>query len=114
MTPPLPIGLTIGFDLTVSSVKTYNGPGTGVITDTINITEGGILKTPSTTSSISQTGDRPNCNPESQVVTTEADTYSLLMTSTSDILITDRSMLQITDGEAGAQSNCLTNLTQTI
>jgi len=114
VTPPLPIGLTIGFDLTVSSVKTYNGPGTGVITDTINITEGGILKTPSTTSSISQTGDRPNCNPESQVVTTEADTYSLLMTSTSDILITDRSMLQITDGEAGAQSNCLTNLTQTI
>ena len=114
VTPPLPIGLTIGFDLTVSSVKTYNGPGTGVITDTINITEGGILKTPSTTSSISQTGDRPNCNPESQVVTTEADTYSLLMTSTSDILITDRSILQITDGEAGAQSNCLTNLTQTI
>ena len=114
VTPPLPIGLTIGFDLTVSSVKTYNGPGTGVITDTINITEGGILKTPSTTSSISQTGDRPNCNPESQVITTEADTYSLLMTSTSDILITDRSMLQITDGEAGAQSNCLTNLTQTI
>ena len=114
VTPPLPIGLTIGFDLTVSSVKTYNGPGTGVITDTINITEGGILKTPSTTSSISQTGDRPNCNPESQVVVTEADTYSLLMTSTSDILITDRSMLQITDGEAGAQSNCLTNLTQTI
>jgi|LauGreDrversion4_1035100.scaffolds.fasta_scaffold02844_2 hypothetical protein len=114
VTPPLPIGLTIGFDLTVSSVKTYNGPGTGIITDTINITEGGIPKTPSTTSSISQTGDRPNCNPESQVITTEADTYSLLMTSTSDVLITDRSMLQITDGEAGAQSNCLTNLTQTI
>ena len=114
VTPPLPIGLTIGFDLTVSSVKTYNGPGTGVITDTINITEGGILKTPSTTSSISQTGDRPNCNPESQVVVTEADTYNLAMTSTSKVLITDGSILEITEGAAGAQSNCLTNLEQTI
>ena len=114
VTPQLPIGLTIGFDLTISSVKTYNGPGTGVITDNINITEGGVVKTPTTTSTISQTGDRPNCNPESQVITTEADTYSLLMTSTSKVLITDTSILQITNGEAGAQSNCLTNLEQTI
>jgi len=114
VTPALPIGLTIGFDLTVSSVKTYNGPGTGIITDNISITQGGIVKTPSTTSSISKTGDRPNCNPESQVITTEADTYSLLMTSTSNVLITDTSILEITDGEAGAQSNCLTNLEQTI
>jgi hypothetical protein len=114
VTPPLPIGLTIGFNLTLSSVKTYNGPGTGTITDTIRITEGGIRKTPTTTSSISQTGDRPNCNPESQVVVTEADTYSLLMTSISDVLITDTSILEITAGEAGTQSNCLTNLDQTI
>ena len=114
VTPPLPIGLTIGFNLTVSSIKTYNGPGTGIITDNITITEGGIVKTPSTTSSISQTGDRPNCNPESQVVTTEADTYSLLMTSTSNVLITDTSILEVTEGEAGEQSNCLTNLEQTI
>jgi len=114
VTPPLPIGLTIGFNLTVSSIKTYNGPGTGVITDNITITEGGIVRTPSTTSSLSQTGDRPNCNPESQVVTTEADTYSLLMTSTSNVLITDTSILEITAGQAGEQSNCLTNLEQTI
>ena len=114
VTPPLPVGVTIGFNLTLSSVKTYNGPGTGTITDTIIITEGGIPKTAATVSSSSQTGDRPNCNPESQVVVTEADTYTLLMTSTSDVLITDTSILEITEGEAGAQSNCLTNLEQTI
>lgn len=114
VTPPLPIGLTVVFNLTVSSVKTYNGPGTGTITDTIRITEGGIRKSPSVTSSLTQTGDRPNCNPESQVVVTEADTYNLAMTSTSKVLITDTSILEITEGAAGAQSNCLTNLEQTI
>jgi hypothetical protein len=114
VTPPLPIGLTLMFNLTVSSVKTYNGPGTGTIKDTITITEGGIRKLPSVTSSATQTGDRPNCNPESQVVVTEADTYNLAMTSTSKVLITDGSILEITEGAAGAQSNCLTNLEQTI
>ena len=114
VTPPLPVGVTVSFNLTVSSVKTYNGPGTGTITDNITITEGAIVKTPSTTSSTSQTGSRPNCNPESQVVVTEADTYSLSMNSRTKILITDTSILEITNGEAGAQSNCLTNLDQTI
>jgi hypothetical protein len=114
VTPPLPIGITVSFNLTLSSVKTYNGPGTGVINDNITITQGGIIKTPSTTSSISQTGDRPNCNPESQVVVSEADTYTLSMTSDSKVLITNTSVLEITDGEAGAQSNCLTNLNQII
>jgi hypothetical protein len=114
VTPPLPVGLTISFNLTVSSIKTYNGPGTGVITDNILITQGGMSKTPSTTSSISQTGNRPNCNPESQVVVSEADTYTLSMTSNSKVLIIDTSILEITDGQAGAQSNCLTNLNQTI
>jgi hypothetical protein len=114
VTPPLPVGLTISFNLTVSSIKTYNGPGTGVITDNILITQGGMSKTPSTTSSISQTGDRPNCNPESQVVVNEADTYTLSMTSNSKVLIINTSILEITDGQAGAQSNCLTNLNQTI
>ena len=114
VTPPLPVGLTVSFNLTVSSVKTYNGPGTGIITDNIIITQGGIVKTPSTTSSISQTGNRPNCNPESQVVVDEADTYTLSMNNNSKVLITDTSILQITNGEAGAQSNCLTNLVQTI
>jgi hypothetical protein len=114
VTPPLPVGLTVVFNLTVSSVKTYNGPGTGTINDKITITQGGIIKTPLTTSSEIQTGDRPNCNPESQVVVNEADTYSLSMNSGTKILITDNSILEITNGEAGTQSNCLTNLNQTI
>jgi hypothetical protein len=56
-TPPLPPGITIPFNLTISSIKTYNGPGTGLITDTFSITENGVTKTPTTTQTIVQTGE---------------------------------------------------------
>lgn len=113
-TPPLPPGVTITFNMTISSIKTYNGPGTGTILDTFEITENGILKTPSTTQSTSVTGDRPNCNPETYTAVTEADTYQLTIGANSPVLIRDTSVLSITNGAAGAQSNCLTNLTQEI
>ena len=76
-TPPLPPGITIPFNLTISSIKTYNGPGTGLITDTFSITENGVIKTPTTTQTIVQTGGRPNCSPEIFTAVTEADTYQL-------------------------------------
>jgi hypothetical protein len=113
-TPPLPPGVTITFNMTVSSLKTYNGPGTGDILDVFSITEGGVTKYPSSTQSITQTGDRPNCNPETYTAVTEADTYVLTIGNNSPVLITDTSTLSITSGAAGAQSNCLTNLTQEI
>jgi len=112
--PPLPAGLTIDFDLVVSSIKTFNGPGTGLITDTFFITENGVSKFPSTTQTSSQTGGRPNCSPETFTAITEADTYRLRIANNSPVLITNTSVLEITNGAAGPQSNCLTNLVQEI
>jgi hypothetical protein len=113
-TPPLPPGVTIPFNLTLSSIKTYNGPGTGLITDTFTITENGVTKTPSTTQTITQTGGRPNCSPETFTAVTEADTYQLQIGLNSPVLITSTSELSITSGQTGTQSNCLTNLQQQI
>ena len=113
-TPPLPPGLTIPFNLTISSIKTYNGPGTGLITDTFSITENGVTKTPTTTQTITQTGGRPNCSPETFTAVTEADTYQLQIGNNSPVLIENTSVLSITAGQSGSQSNCLTNLTQQI
>jgi len=113
-TPPLPPGVTVSFNLTISSIKTYNGPGTGLITDTFNITQGGVTKTPSTTQTSSQFGSRPNCSPETFTAVTEADTYQLQISNTSPVLITDTSVLSITSGQTNTQSNCITNLTQEI
>jgi hypothetical protein len=113
-TPPLPPGLTIPFNLTLSSIKTYNGPGTGTITDTFLMFENGVLKTPSTTQTIVQTGSRPNCSPETFTAVTEADTYQLQIGNNYPVFIENTSVLSITAGQSGAQSNCLTNLTQQI
>jgi hypothetical protein len=112
--PPLPAGVSILFHLATSSIKTYNGPGTGTIDDNFTITQGGVVKTPSTTQSNTTNGTRPNCNPESQVVVNEVDTYYLTINNSTDVLITDTSVLTITNGQQGTQSNCLTNLTQKI
>jgi len=113
-TPALPQGLTINFNLTLSSVKTYNGPGTGTINDNFIVVQNGITKVPISNTSVITEGTRPNCNPETQVIVNETETYSLSLTSAGVISITDTSVLQITDGQLGTQSNCITNLTQTI
>ena len=113
-TPSLPQGVTIPFNLTISSIKTYNGPGTGTITDTFLMFENGVLKTPSTTQTIVQTGSRPNCSPETFTAVTEADTYQLQIGNNYPVFIENTSVLTITQGQSGAQSNCLTNLTQQI
>ena len=112
--PPLPAGFTIQFNMTMSSLKTYNGPGTGQITDTFLITENGVTQTPTTTQSTTQTGGRPNCSPEIFTAVTEADTYQLEIGNNFPVLIQSTSELSITAGQSGPQSNCLTNLTQQI
>ena len=111
-TPQLPIGVTLNFGLVLSSTKTYNGPGTGTITDLFTITQGGVIKTPSVTQSTTTTGTRPNCSPSEQTVVTEADTYTLQISNTSPVIVISNSTLSITDGEN--TDNCLTNLTQEI
>ena len=111
-TPQLPIGVTLEFGLVLSSTKTYNGPGTGTITDTFTVTQGGITKTPTTTQSTTQTNTRPNCSPSEQIVVNEADTYMLEVSNSSPVIIIDNSTLSITDGSN--VDNCLTNLTQEI
>jgi len=113
-TPPLPPGVTIPFNLTLSSIKTYNGPGTGLINDTFTITENGVTKTPTTTQTVVQTGSRPNCSPETFTAVTDADTYQLQIGINSPVLITSTSVLSITSGQTNTQSNCITNLQQQI
>lgn len=112
--PPIPPGVVVQFNLTTSSIKTFNGPGTGTSIDNFTILQNGVLQTPSTTNSQTTTGTRPNCNPEPQEILTETDQYSLELSSTSTVSGSTTSVLTITDGQVGEQSNCTTNLQQTI
>ena len=110
--PELPIGVEIQFELVLSSTKTYNGPGTGTITDLFTITQGGILQTSDLSDSTSQTNTRPFCSPNEQTVVSEVETYNLVVSRTSPVIFVTNSTLAIVDGQEA--NNCLTNLTQEI
>jgi hypothetical protein len=113
-TPALPAGIVLQFTLTTSSTKTYNGPGSGDIIDNFTILQNGVPKTPSATNSTTVNSTRPNCNPETQQVVTETDQYTLELSNTSIVSGSTTSVLTITNGQVGAQSNCATSLSQTI
>ena len=112
--PPIPPGITINFVLTTSSVKTLNGPGTGTVVDNFQILQNNVSKIPFSTDVDTINGTRPNCNPETQTINTETDQYFLELSSNSTVSGSTTSILTITDGQVGAQSNCTTNLLQTI
>ena len=113
-TPALPAGIVLQFTLTTSSTKTYNGPGSGDIIDNFTILQNGVPKTPSATNSTTVNTTRPNCNPETQQVVTETDQYTLELSNTSIVSGSTTSVLTITNGQVGAQSNCTTSLSQNI
>ena len=112
--PPIPPGITISFNLTTSTIKTLNGPGSGTSVDNFTILQNGVPKVPISTNITSTTGTRPNCNPEPQRIDTETDQYFLELTDTYTVSGSTTSILTITDGQVGQQTNCTTNLQQTI
>jgi|688.fasta_scaffold05193_6 hypothetical protein len=111
-TPELPNGVTIEFELVLSSTKTYNGPGTGYIGENFTVSQGGVEITQTAAESSSETGTRPNCSPSEQTIVSSATTYTLEISNSSPVIIVDNSTLSITDGQYS--DNCLTNLSQEI
>jgi hypothetical protein len=112
--PPLPTGVTLEFDLNLTSIKTTNGPGFGTINDNISISQNGNLISPTTQQSpVTQINSRPNCSPETQEVKTETESYSCVLSKTSTVTFITQSALEITNGQISTNS-CVTNLTQTI
>jgi hypothetical protein len=112
--PPLPVGVTLEFNLNFTSIKTINGPGFGTISDNISVSQNGNIISPTTQQSpVTEINSRPFCSPETQEVTTETESYSCVLSNTSTVTITTQSLLVITDGEI-SQNSCVTNLEQTI
>lgn len=111
VTPPLPVGLTINFDLVSTSLQTQNGPGTTSITTDWNVIKNGT-QIPSDVSPITNvsTGTRPGCSPNTQIVNTRSYTNnSISITSADGIDITSTTIIDITNGQGSAQVNCTTS-----
>ena len=112
--PPLPQGIVVQFVLTTSSTKIFNGPGTGTVVDNIQILQNNSSIAPFSVDTDTTIGTRPNCNPETQRIDIETDQYYVELSSTSTVSGSTTSILTITDGQVGSQTNCTTNLQQTI
>ena len=114
VTPALPVGVSIYFNLDVNVTKDYYQPGTGSITDKVSVIKNGVPQTAiSTTTQPTTTYSRPHCSPYDYTEDVSTKSYSLVMSHGDVISGTATSELVITNGMLGS-NGCATSLQQNI
>ena len=113
VTPALPVGTSITFNLNMSDIKQYNRPGTGLIEGTTTVYKNGASIPRNSSNTTSQTTARPNCSPYETITTTTTDVYTVTMGSGDVVSGTSTSILTITEPEVGS-NGCATTLVQDI
>ena len=112
VSPELPIGTSISFQLNLNTTKYYEGPGTGIISNQSVVYKNNVLQPGSTPISSTQTIDRPNCNPNTTDITSIVETYNFTITNGDVVKGTSTSILTITNGLVA--NSCVTTLVQNI
>jgi len=115
VTPAIPIGTTINFNLNIDSYQYINGPGQGTISS-INVVSKNLISQPVTSQSTSTpvVTTRPNCSPYQLTSTTINQNYSLSMTAGDVISGTSTSALYISTPVVDSSNGCATTLEQDI
>jgi hypothetical protein len=113
ITPPLPVGATITFQLKVSATQKVNTPGTGTIVNTTTVKKNGVVLSQPTVATASNTLIRQNCSPNTTTTTSKTQLYYLTMSHGDTITGTSSSVLTITNG-AVSPNGCITTLQQDI
>jgi hypothetical protein len=114
VTPALPVGVSLDVIINLTSLETVNGPGFGTITSTNVVTKNNVALSPYTSSVGTVTQTRPNCSPETQELTTVSTSYQFNMTGSDSIIISSNAILSILDGAIASQTNCVTQLLNTV
>ncbi len=111
VTPALPVGVSVTFNLVSTDLLTFNGPGTGNISSNWDVRKNNQLVNtivgPTTT--VSQ-GNRPFCSPNTQIVNSRDYSSVITITNGDVVNITSTVVDTITNGQVAAQTNCTTNL----
>jgi hypothetical protein len=115
VTPPLPVGTTISFVMSVNNIKNYYSPGFGTISGTtvvkknnVNVAIAGQSSTPLVTS------PRAFCSPQTSGTTTTTQTYNMTIGNGDVISGNSISDLLITNGLATINGACVTKIEQSI
>ena len=113
ITPPIPLGVTVTFQLKVNATQKNNGPGSGTTINTTTVRKNGVTVTAPSTTSANQTLIRQGCSPFTTVTTSTTQVYNLTMGYGDIVSGTSSSLLTVTSGVTGS-NGCITTLEQTI
>ena len=113
ITPPLPTGVTMTFQLKVNATQKNNGPGSGTTINNTVVRKNGVTVTAPATTTATQTLLRPNCSPFSTVTTSKSQVYNITMGHGDVVTGTSQSLLVVTSGVTGS-NGCITMVEQTI
>jgi hypothetical protein len=115
VTPPLPVGTTISFYLSINDIKSYYSPGTGTIYGTTVVKKNNVTLTGLAGQSYEPltTSPRPGCSPYTLGVETLNQLYYVTIGNGDVVSGTSTSILTITNGQVGPNS-CVTKLEQSI
>ena len=112
VTPQLPIGTSVSFQLNVNNLQYLNGPGTGTIVGLTTINDGGSTVPQATIQTQAVSYSRPGCSLNTTVQTTKSQNYNLTLSYGETITGTSLSTLTITDPQSA--QGCITTLVQNI
>ena len=112
VTPQLPIGTSVSFQLNVNNLQYLNGPGTGTIVGLTTINDGGSTVPQATIQTQAVSYSRPGCSLNTTVQTTKSQNYNLTLSYGETITGTSLSTLTITDPQSA--EGCITTLVQNI
>ena len=109
-TPPLPVGVSVTFDLFSTALTTVDGPGSASSSVIWNITKNGSFVNTEVGVTTQSQQTRPFCSPNIRTITSTDYRSSITITNGDVINITSTTVDTITNGQVASQSNCTTNI----
>lgn len=109
----IPQGISITFNLALSTTQKVNGPGSGNISKTNTVYVGNTPKSPNNTTTNTDTIDRPFCSPYDTEVTDITETYTVTMNSINGVSGTTSMVLEIDNPDVGP-NGCTTTLSEQV
>lgn len=111
--PPIPVGTTLNFILSIESIQEVNQPGSGITSSVSQVYNNGVLQTPISSITNTVQNGRLLCSPNLVEKTTILQTYNITMTAGTVVDGVSNSSLTITNGETYS-NGCATLLSQQI
>ena len=109
--PPLPVGVTLSFDLSVSESKIIDQPGSGVSVPSTTVKKNDVAVTTTNITTSDNTTTRPNCDPYTRFEENRTALYPLTMQRGDIISGTSVSLITLTTPEIGP-NGCATRVEQ--